>query len=120
MAYAVCKRAEVAAAELEPPLGHTGQRHELAPLDPGIEGIERDAQDAGGLVGAQDLVVVARRRDDDRRRHRHNGAALPIEPLLAHDAQQMKLRARQLVDKFGELVEGKECGGGGEGTSMHG
>lgn len=53
-------------------------------------------------------------------RHGHDGRPLRIEPLLAGDAEQMELGARQFADKFGELVEGKECGDGSESTSTHG
>jgi len=110
---------KVAAPKLESSLGHARQRHEVAPLDQRIQRVGGDLEDGGRFVGSQDLVVVAWRRDHDRRRRRHDGRALPVLPLLAHDAQQMELRARQLVNKFGEFVEGKERGGGSQGTRMH-
>jgi len=103
--------------EVEAPAGAVADGGQC-PASDAIANLIRRAVEVGrGRPGTQQA-------GRDKGRHGDDGRPLPVEPLLAGDAQQVELRARQLVNHFGELVEreDREGGGdgGGDGPSVHG
>jgi hypothetical protein len=108
------------AAKMEPPAGRPRQRAQKASFDVAVHGINRHAALAGELLDRQDGVAVrGRARDNDRRRRLYRREPLGKHALLAHDAQDAQMHARQGVNECRELLEGERANQRGDRARFH-